>query len=253
MQFPDREEILGVPVDVGTMDAVLERITTAAEQHRHFQVATVNLDFLVTSQQDAEVRSILRSTAINIPDGAPVVWAARRLGRPDASRIAGADLVPLLAERAAERGLRLFLLGGESGSATIAADTLTERYPSLSVSHFEPPRASLDDMDDATILDRVGRASPHILLVAFGHPKQEKWIHRNRASLPMVAVGVGCSLDLIAGRVSRAPRWMQDAGLEWSYRLAHEPRRLARRYAGDGLSVFRDLVPWVMTQRLSRV
>jgi N-acetylglucosaminyldiphosphoundecaprenol N-acetyl-beta-D-mannosaminyltransferase len=110
----------------------------------------------------------------------------------------------------------------------------------------------LDEMDNATILNRIGEVQPHILLVAFGHPKQDKWIHRHRDTLPMAAIGVGCTLDLIAGRHPRAPAWMQSAGLEWSYRLAHEPRRLLGRYATDGLWVGGYLVPWVLMQWLSQ-
>jgi N-acetylglucosaminyldiphosphoundecaprenol N-acetyl-beta-D-mannosaminyltransferase len=153
-----------------------------------------------------------------------------------------------LAEAAAREGKRLFLLGGEDDTAAVAAERLMARYPTLDVSVFEPPRASLEEMDDAKILRLIGEADPHILLVAFGHPKQDKWIYRHRHALPMVALGVGCSLDLIAGRHSRAPRWMQTAGLEWTYRLANEPRRLGRRYAIDALWLVRDLAPWIVFQ-----
>ncbi len=243
--------MLGVPIDFLDLDAVVGRILEAAPARRFFQIATVNLDFLVHSRQDEEVRSILAGSDINVPDGAPVVWAGKMLGRDGIARVAGADLVPSLVRASAQRGLRVFLLGGENGAAEAAANTLRAQHPHLDVSVYEPPRASLADMDDATILRRIGEAEPHILLVAFGHPKQEKWIYRHRDSLPMVAMGVGCCLDLIAGRQSRAPQWMQGIGFEWVYRLVHEPRRLARRYAVDGLWVVRDLFPWVMAQRLN--
>jgi N-acetylglucosaminyldiphosphoundecaprenol N-acetyl-beta-D-mannosaminyltransferase len=108
-------------------------------------------------------------------------------------------------------------------------------------------------MREGTILSRIRDVDPHILLVAFGHPKQDKWIRRNRDSLPMAAIGVGCSLDLIAGRQTRAPAWMQNVGLEWAYRLAHEPRRLVHRYAMDGLWVAGYLFPWVIFQWMSQV
>jgi N-acetylglucosaminyldiphosphoundecaprenol N-acetyl-beta-D-mannosaminyltransferase len=248
----DRLDVLGIPIDFVDMESVVGRVVEAAWERRFFQIATVNLDFLVHSRQDEEVRSILTESDINIPDGAPLVWAARLVGRQGATRVAGADLVPLLMGVAAREGLRVFLLGGENDAASEAAEQLVAWHPQLDVAVFEPPRTSVDDMDNAKILRLLDDAQPHILLVAFGHPKQEKWIYRNRQSLPMVAMGVGCCLDLIAGRQSRAPEWMQGAGLEWGYRLAHEPRRLARRYATDGLSVARNLVPWVISQRLSQ-
>ncbi len=245
----DRFDLNGIPIDFLDMDAVVQRVLDAAADRRFFQVATVNVDFLVHSQRDDEVRTILQATDINIPDGAPVVWAAKALGCPEVRRVAGADLVPALAAAAARDQMRVFLLGGEGDVASVAAERLVATHPQLEISVFEPPRASLDRMDDAKILRHISEADPHILLVAFGHPKQDKWIYRNRNALPMVALGVGCSLDLIAGRQDRAPRWMQAAGLEWAYRLTNEPARLGRRYATDALWIARDLVPWTIAQR----
>jgi N-acetylglucosaminyldiphosphoundecaprenol N-acetyl-beta-D-mannosaminyltransferase len=99
---------------------------------------------------------------------------------------------------------------------------------------YEPPRAAVDDLDNRAILERITEAGPDVLLVALGHPKQELWIDLHRAELPaMVVVGVGCVLDLIAGKTQRAPAWMQRYGLEWAYRLAQEPRRLVGRYITD--------------------
>jgi exopolysaccharide biosynthesis WecB/TagA/CpsF family protein len=164
-------------------------------------------------------------------------------------RVAGADLVPRIAAAAAEHGLHVFFLGSQDGAAQEAADRLTRQYPSLRVSVYEPPLRSLERMDDLEILRRLDDAHPHILFVAFGHPKQEKWISRNRDRLPMVAMGVGCSLDLIAGRHHRAPTWMQRLGLEWSYRVALEPRRLARRYLRDGVWLVGVVLPAVLLNR----
>jgi N-acetylglucosaminyldiphosphoundecaprenol N-acetyl-beta-D-mannosaminyltransferase len=249
----ERLDILGIPIDFSDLPSVVPRIVTAARERQPYQVATVNLDFLVNSQRDEEVRSILVESQMNIPDGTPVVWAARLLGFDDAVRIAGADLVPALVAAAAEEGLSVLLLGGENGSAAAAARHLSARFPSAVIDYLEPPCVPLDQLDDEAILDRIAQAQPHILLVAFGHPKQEKWIRRHRAALPMVAVGVGCSLDLVAGRQSRAPRWMQKAGLEWSYRMVHEPRRLGPRYASNLVGLASDLAPWVVAQRFNQV
>jgi exopolysaccharide biosynthesis WecB/TagA/CpsF family protein len=245
-----RIDLLGVPVDFLDMDSVVEITIEAARSQRFFQIATVNLDFMVNSRRDAEVHRLLNETAVNVPDGIPLVWAARFLGLKEICRVAGADLIPGLVAAAAEANLRVFLLGGEEGAAAAAADRLLATHPGLEVDMFEPPRASLEEMDDAEILRHLERAQPHILLVAFGHPKQDKWIQRNTAFLPMAAIGVGCSLDLLAGKVSRAPGWMQRVGLEWIYRLVHEPARLCGRYAADAWWLVSDLLPWLLSERV---
>ena len=247
----DRIDLLGTPIDVLSMSAAVEVIVVAARQRRFFQVATVNSDFLVNSRRDIEVKSILAAAGLNLADGAPVAWAGRAVGRREVKRIAGADLVPALMAAAVAENLKVFLLGGEDGVARSTAARFLAAYPQLEISVYEPPRAGLHEMDDDDIMRRILDFQPHILFVAFGHPKQDKWIHRHRHALPMVAIGVGCTLDLLAGRRTRAPAWMQTVGLEWIYRLAHEPRRLARRYAVDGYMVAFDLVPAVISARLN--
>jgi N-acetylglucosaminyldiphosphoundecaprenol N-acetyl-beta-D-mannosaminyltransferase len=136
---------------------------------------------------------------------------------------------------AAEHGARVFLLGGEGGVAEAAARRLRDQLPALVIAGcYEPPRARIEDMDNEAIVARINEARADVLLVALGNPKQEKWIARYRDRLPVsVAIGVGCCLDLIAGRRRRAPRWMQAVGMEWLFRLAQEPRRLFSRYLRD--------------------
>ena len=245
-----RTEVAGVPIDWVDLNAAIERIVALAHEARPAQVCTVNLDFLVSAQRDSEVRSILRHSALNLADGAPVVGLRRLQGESTPGRVAGADLVPRLAQAAADNGLSMFFLGGEGGVAAEAARRLVLRHPKLRVSVYEPPRAKLEDMDDAAMLARVWNSGAQILLVAFGHPKQEKWISRHVSDLPLVVMGVGCSLDLIAGRASRAPLWMQRSGLEWSYRLIQEPKRLVRRYLVDGLLLVTVLAPRTLVERL---
>jgi exopolysaccharide biosynthesis WecB/TagA/CpsF family protein len=230
-----RVEIAGVPVDTVDMPAALSRLRTAIAGARLVQVSTINLDFIVRAQSDPEVRRIFQRSDLNIADGAPVVWLARLLGARMPGRVAGADLVPALLDESARLGASVFLLGGESGVAIAAAARLHELYPRLVVAGtYEPPRAAVEDMNNAEILARIEESKADVLLVAFGHPKQERWIDLHREVLPVsIAIGVGCVFDLIAGRSRRAPRWMQDAGLEWAYRLASEPRRLVGRYVKD--------------------
>jgi N-acetylglucosaminyldiphosphoundecaprenol N-acetyl-beta-D-mannosaminyltransferase len=152
--------------------------------------------------------------------------------------VSGSDLVEPLAERAAARGWRVYLLGGGTGVAADAAARLQARFPRVNVVGVDAPRIGADgsDGDAGAALARLRAANPDLVMVALGAPKQELWIHRHREALaPAVAVGVGGSLDFIAGRVRRAPRWASRAGLEWAWRLAREPRRLWRRYLVDDL------------------
>jgi exopolysaccharide biosynthesis WecB/TagA/CpsF family protein len=232
---PPRVDIAGVPVDPVDLSTALARISAAIGGSKPFQVSTINLDFVVRAQREEGVREIFRRSDLNVADGAPVVWLGRLLGARIPGRVAGADLVPALLREAAISGARIFLLGGEDGVGQAAASRLRQLHPGLVISGtFEPPRAAVEDMDNIDILARIAEASPDVLLVAFGHPKQERWIDLHRDQLHVsVVIGVGCVLDIIAGRSHRAPRWMQEAGLEWAYRVVREPRRLLGRYATD--------------------
>ncbi|NLB97085.1 MAG: WecB/TagA/CpsF family glycosyltransferase [Armatimonadetes bacterium] len=245
--------VLGVPVDEVTQAEALDRIEEfVARGGRVHQVATVNSDFLARALADPELLHILRHVDLATADGMPLVWASRVLGGSIPERVTGADLVPALAERFAASGRSLFLLGARPEVARAAAKRLCQRFPGLRISGvYSPPMADLESMDHATILRRVNAVRPDALLVAFGSPKQEKWIYRHRHSLEVpVAIGIGASLDFIAGSARRAPVWMQHAGAEWLWRLGNEPRRLWRRYAGD----FRHLAPglmryWLLTRQ----
>ena len=230
-----RVYIAGVPVDVVDMPAALSALCGALHGGRLFQVSTINLDFVVRAQRDPEVRRIFGRTDMNLADGTPVVWLGRLRGAQMPERVAGADLVPALMRDVAAGGARVFLLGGENGVAAAAGRRLAELNPGLIIAGtYEPPRAPVEQMDNVEILSRIAQSGADILLVALGHPKQERWIDMHRDQLSVsVAIGVGCVLDLIAGRSQRAPGWMQAAGLEWAYRLGQEPRRLLVRYMTD--------------------
>jgi exopolysaccharide biosynthesis WecB/TagA/CpsF family protein len=242
----------GVPIDTVDEQGAAERMMAAIGADAPLQVSTVNLQFLVTARRRPEVRKALNGAGLNVADGAPVLWLARLLGHPLPARVAGADLVPTLMGLAAQRGARVFLLGGTGGVAAEAATLLERANPGLQITGtHEPPPAAVDEMADDEILSRVGEAGADILLVAFGHPKQDLWIARNLDRLPVsVAIGVGGTFDLIAGRLHRAPAWARRSGLEWLFRLAQEPRRLGLRYAACAVWLLGVLVPATAWQRL---
>jgi len=220
--------ILGVRVDCVDMAgavAAIERMV--AERGAMHVVATVNPEFVMRARVDEHFRAVLDSASLCIPDGIGVVWAMRRQGCPQSERVAGSDLVPLLAHSCAVRGWRPFLLGARPGIAAECARRLEADNPGLRVAgtFAGSPRPE----DDEEALRLIGAAAPDILLVAYGAPQQELWLARNRLRLRVpVAIGVGGTFDFLAGRVPRAPAWLRDAHLEWLWRLALQPRRAGR-------------------------
>ena len=228
--------ILGTPVDILDMDQTLERLEQFIQQGHFHQVATANTDFLVNAMSDPELQHILRRADLVVPDGMPLIWASRIMGSPLRERVTGADLVPRLACLAAQRGYRIYMLGARPEIAQKAKERLEADYPGIQiVGCVSPPAASLIEMNSEELLADIERSAPDILLVAFGNPKQEKWIHLHRERLRNVPVciGVGGTFDFIAGEVPRAPSVIQKSGFEWIHRLAHNPRYLWKRYGRD--------------------
>lgn len=227
--------ILGVAFDPVTIATAVDRIEEMVDSRRPHYVVTPNVDFLVRAKRDAILHQILVHADLVLCDGKPLVWASQWLGNALPGRVAGSDLVPVLFQRAVERGWKIFLLGGADGVAAEAARRIALDHPSLpAVAHYSPPLRSLAEMDHADIIEHVRAAKPDIVLVCFGCPKQEKWIFQNyRAVGAPVMIGAGGTVDFLAGRLNRAPMWMRRSGLESVFRLWQEPRRLFTRYAGD--------------------
>ncbi|TMC92702.1 MAG: WecB/TagA/CpsF family glycosyltransferase [Chloroflexi bacterium] len=218
--------VLGVRVDCIDMESALKRIEALANAGGHHLVATVNPEFVMRARSDREFARVLESADLCLPDGSGVVWAARRQGCSMSGPVTGVDLIPPLAAMCARRGWRMFLLGAQPGVAADLAQQLRTGNPSLAV---EAHAGSADPAADDETVAAVSRQRPHVLLVAFGAPKQEMWIDRagRRANVP-VSIGVGGSFDYLTGRVPRAPQWMRSAGLEWLFRLVRQPWRLRR-------------------------
>ena len=177
---------------------------------------------------------MFRGATLVLPDGMPVVWAANLLGRePRRAASTGRELMLRYSERCAERGHRVWLYGGrDQGSLAQLALNLRRRLPGINiVGGYSPPFRPMTDEEEDALVDQINDARPDVLWVGIGAPKQEKWMARMRDRLDVpVMCAVGAAFDFHAGRVSQAPAWMQDRGLEWIYRLAQEPRRLLPRY-----------------------
>lgn len=229
-----RATIADVEIDPYSFEEVVERIVDHAQRNREpAYVVTPNAQHIVLLQQDSKFRQIYRQAFLKVPDGVPLLWAARFLETPLKSRVNGTDLFERLCAVAADRHLRIFLLGGRPGAAERARAVLQARHPNLQVvgTHCPPYGFESDAGELALINAKIIAADPHLLFVGLGAPKQEKWIYANYQTLRVpVSLGIGVSFELVSGLVKRAPIWMQKAGLEWLFRLIMEPQRLWRRY-----------------------
>jgi N-acetylglucosaminyldiphosphoundecaprenol N-acetyl-beta-D-mannosaminyltransferase len=231
----NRVAVLGVPIDNVSMNETLLRIEDFLRDGSFHQIATANVDYLVNAGKNFLYKEILSGCDLVVADGMPVVWACSLLGTPLKERVTGSDLVPRLAGLSRQKGYRLFLLGASPKVSELAATRLLKMGARIA-GRLSPRPCALEQFDNDKILTEIEKANPDILLVALGSPKQEIWIHQHRDRLKVpVCIGIGGSFDFLAGAVPRAPGWMQEAGLEWCFRMWAEPRRLARRYMTDAL------------------
>jgi N-acetylglucosaminyldiphosphoundecaprenol N-acetyl-beta-D-mannosaminyltransferase len=220
-------DILGVRISDVTLPETLQHLETMATSGKPHHVMTVNPEFVMMARESPEFRTVLQRATLAIPDGIGIIWAARILGTPLRERVAGVDTVVQFARIAARNGLRIFLLGAAPGVAERVAERLEKENPGLKIAGTFAGSPHPSEEDD--ICRRILSAQPHMLLVAYGPPRQDLWIARtmDRLRVP-VAIGVGGTFDFIAGVIPRAPSWMQKTGLEWLFRLIQEPRRWKR-------------------------
>jgi N-acetylglucosaminyldiphosphoundecaprenol N-acetyl-beta-D-mannosaminyltransferase len=252
--MPARVELFGVEIDPLRMDQAVAQtlswVQDATPPAGCRYVVTPNVDHVVMLQHHAGLKAAYRDAGMVLVDGAPVLWSSRILKPVNAwlpERVAGSDLVPSLfdAVRDGQR-LSVYLLGAGPGVAERAAANICRRWPAVEVvGTYSPPLGfERDHAEIESILDRIAAARPDVLIVGLGAPKQELWVHQHRARLAAkVALCVGATIDFLAGEKSRAPVWMRLIGLEWAYRVASEPKRLAARYAKDA---------WIFPQLLAR-
>lgn len=242
---PSRARILGCAIDRLDMDETVERCDELIRAGGFTQHMSVNAAKLVASQEDAQLREIINRCELVSADGQAVVWASRLLGDPLPARVAGIDLMHALMERAAQRGYRVYVLGAKRDVLERAVERLRAEHPDLAFAGYRD--GYFDPSEDATVADEIARTRPHILFVAMSSPRKEYFLgeHGPRIGAPFV-MGVGGSIDVVAGVTRRAPRSWQRLGLEWLYRLLQEPRRMFRRYAVTNwrftLLVARELV-----------
>jgi len=230
---PPTVTVLGVPLALTDYEGTLDWIDVAVSARELGYVCVCNVHTVMASNEDTELRRALLSSSMNLPDGQPLVWAINALGNSLEGRVYGPELMARACARATRGSHRFYLYGGRNQGALVQlALNLRQRYPGAKiVGGYSPPHRPLTDEEDEAVVDEINRTEADVVWVGIGVPKQEKWMARMRERLTApVLVGVGAAVDFHAGLVPQAPGWLQEAGMEWAYRLAHEPRRLWRRY-----------------------
>lgn len=222
----DCVKILDVGVDNITMDEATDKVVKFLEESRNHIICTPNAEIMMASYKDKELRDVLNNANMVVADGAGVVLASKILGNPLKGRIAGYDLVQRLINLKLNRKIRIFLLGGAPHVAQKAIDRCSDvegvEFVGCNDGYFKKT-------EESQIIDRINSLDVDVLLVGLGAPKQEKWIYENRDRLNVkVSIGVGGSFDVMAGEVKRAPKFFQEHGLEWLYRLCKQPKRFVR-------------------------
>ena len=226
----DQVNILGVNVDAVTMAEAVAHVTEAMDVRANVMIATANAEMIMRATHDEELRDILNAAALVVPDGAGTVWAARHLGHAMPERVAGYDLAQELLRRAPAEGRRIYFFGAAPGVAEKAKEKAEQLYPGIEIVGVR--NGFFSPADNAAIIAEIKAAHPDLLLVALGVPKQEKWIAAHLAELDVpAAIGVGGTLDVMAGVMKRAPHWMQKAKLEWLFRGLMQPKRAGRLLA----------------------
>jgi N-acetylglucosaminyldiphosphoundecaprenol N-acetyl-beta-D-mannosaminyltransferase len=226
--------VLGVPLAVSDYEEVVDWMMRVIDARARGYVTAAAVNLVMSAHEDPSTMRALLGATLAVPDGQPLVWALHALGQPRATRIYGPDLMLRFCERAAREEIPVYLYGGRTEQALeLLERRLIERFPGLRIAGgHSPPFRALTSAEEERVLEQIDASGAAVVWVGTGQPKQELWMAgvRSRLAAPLL-VGVGAAFDFHAGLVPQAPAWMQRSGLEWTYRLSREPRRLWRRYA----------------------
>lgn len=238
----DKIQFLNTSVNNCTMDGCVCEIERLIAEDKKSYVVPVNVDVIVKAEKDENLKKIIDSADIVLVDGKPLIWIAKKYKKPITEKVSGSDLVPKLCERAEIKGYSVFILGGKNGVADAAKHNLEQKFPDIKIIDTYSPQFGFEKNAEElkNIIDRINAANPDILLVCLGCPKQERFIYDNMDKYSAkVSICAGATVDFLAGKAKRAPKWMQNHGLEWFYRFLHEPFRLFKRYFIDDLKIIK--------------
>jgi N-acetylglucosaminyldiphosphoundecaprenol N-acetyl-beta-D-mannosaminyltransferase len=245
------ESVLGVQVDVLAWTEAVDRIFAWALRRESRSVYICNVHSIVTARRVTAHAIAINSADMTTPDGAPVAWMLRRKGHRYQERICGPDLMSVCCRRAAATNTEIFLYGGTPATLRRLEQRLRREFDGINiVGTYSPPFRELSPDEDAAVVDMINRSGARLVWIGLGCPKQEAWMHCHRNRVNAVMVGVGAAFDFLADVARRAPPWMQRNGLEWLYRLVHDPRRLAKRYLmGNSIFIVAALVDLLFVPR----
>jgi N-acetylglucosaminyldiphosphoundecaprenol N-acetyl-beta-D-mannosaminyltransferase len=238
--------VLGCSIDAVTLEQAVGIVEEQIALREPCQHVAINAAKLVRFQRDDQLRRVIRGCELITADGQAIVWAGRALGQPLPERVTGIDLMDAVLERASERGYGVYVLGARSEVLGRALAALRKRFPDLRL--VGARHGYFKGHEEAAIVEDIREAAPDVLFVALETPAKELFLarHRDRLQVPFV-MGVGGAVDILGGVRRRAPRWLQGLGLEWAFRLAQDPRRLAGRYV-----VGNTRFTWLVVRELVR-
>lgn len=237
-----RMKFMNTEIDNLTMSEALDTIDSLIQENKSAYVVTPNVDHIVQMETNKELQAIYKGASLILTDGKPLQWISKWYGTPIKEKVSGSDLFPLLCERAASKGYKMFFLGATEGVAAKAAENLKKKFTGLQVvGTYAPPFGFENDESELDKIKRmIRRAEPHILIVGLGCPKQERFMYYHCVELAVpISFGLGASFDFEAGNIKRGPKWMTEHGLEWLFRIMQDPKRMAKRYLIDDRKIFK--------------
>lgn len=237
-----RMKFLNTEVDNLTMEEAVEKIEQLILDKKPSYVVTPNVDHIVKLENDTEFQEVYKEADLILTDGMPLIWISKFKGTRIKEKVSGSDMFPKVCELAAEKGYKVFLLGAAEGVAATAAKNLQDKYKGLNIVGTYSPSYGFEknEYEIEEIIKKINKVKPDILAVGLGAPKQEKFLYkyRNQLNVP-ISLAIGASIDFEAGNIERAPKWMQNIGAEWFYRLLKEPKRMFKRYLIDDLNILK--------------
>lgn len=226
-----KQNVIGSPIDMITWSNAINTLASWGAEHESRVVCICNAHSVVTAKSDTEFNEVIQHADMATPDGAPVAWMIKKVSGQPQDRINGPDLMLKYCEHAEKIGQSIYLYGGKESTLETLVEVLKSNYPNLKIAgYLSPPFRELTEDEKQKIIRDINSSGANTVWVGLGCPKQEKWMYEHQGKINAVMIGVGAAFDYHAGTIKRAPKWMQNSGLEWFHRLCSEPRRLWKRY-----------------------